>query len=50
MPIDHLDWEYDPHGEHRPWTAGSCLFLAFMLIVFWVTVIGGGIWLATTFN
>lgn len=50
MFIDYFDWEYDFYGEYCLWIAGFCLFLVFMFIVFWVIVIGGGIWLVIIFN
>lgn len=45
MPIDHLDWEYDPHDDTRL-TAKALLLMLTAALVFWTIVIGGGVWLA----
>ena len=46
------EWDYpgpdDDNG--RGWTPLGCFIVLGLISLFWVTVIGGGIWLANTFN
>lgn len=38
------EWNYTTE-DSRGWTPGGCLLVLLMIIVFWLAVIGGGLWL-----